>query len=610
MFESLIFLFLILRTTFSQPQSTSFTDIKSEIKSLAEEFVRLHLVEELSYASQLVETLKGRNWMVIWANKRIDIVNKILLFNDDESNLQKCYDDWRERLKYFQDSQVTYLQTLIKNFDVRRRPPFTPWTKINFDPITGKTIVNPIQAPQLSDDIYDLADPIVTEDEIDLVMSLHRPLTDNERLTEAEVIPANSKYGNNKKYHVINQKMLHDLLKARYTLIKETLRGKRKSELSYQTRIFQADRVMAQISIWIKNKIDPTSVDQSLYYKQRLLTTSKISTDNVFYRKYLNLAESQFQGNLFIGFDNRYDDPEKHGLNFDVNSESIIGKHYKPMRDLAKEIRAYDISSVGFTRRELKDLPLIETFIERFKSLTFWNDIKKFQMNQWFKVPILKSEQVYVIKPPIKERSTNLWNMYKTVEKKLTKSIQLDVDSFNAYSMYQRSEIFLNQLTYDINILRAESLNTASKHKIIFNDRILHYTSALQTSNLMELLSLKTPMDSFTFTKHPYLTYGIYHEKINVETQKSRLDELNEKKKKSITEEIINSIRDLNNLNSNEILNRLNKRPIYETVNSNGPSDSTKFHGNGGDGESNFLLNHHSYTSGIGETNIKRHKHH
>lgn len=297
----LIFNVVIITTVFAQPESLT-TNAIWEIKEYAEEYVRLHLVHELSKADDMMETSNGILWLRAWAKKRCLILDKVV-----HSQFYRFRNDWQIRLQYFQKYEDEYLKNIIFNYYDKHRES-SPWPKISFDYSSSQTIWHPEQTKKPDENERHIANPYVTDDDVDQVLRFHRPLNEEETKIISKKARSNDKT-DRQLYYFINPKKIDKLKSIYYELLKKSFNGKRASYLDYQAALFHAERITAQLNLLTLNKFSKHlhTPDDHLYKK--MLPQEKVLKYDAFYKKYLNFDNIFFEGNMFFGRKNRYDEP-------------------------------------------------------------------------------------------------------------------------------------------------------------------------------------------------------------------------------------------------------------------------------------------------------------
>lgn len=498
--------FIMMIFTFSSVQTVNPLEdfsTKFDFVHNAEEYVRLNLVDRLLYLNSMDITLSERRWLFSWKNKRDMILTRVLLSYDQNLKSYKWFLNWRHRLQYFQELQTKYLQTIVDKYYVYDESnKKSIWPKIKFNPDDLKTTMIIENFEHSRDSIErDLFDPIVSKDDIiDQVLRFHRPFSDVERAEEASkklkqpLLETHSssylvddetleKFSNVKKYYVVSQEKIKKLMTARYVLLKKSLKGKRMSELDYQKRLFNVERIIAQFDAWEMLGINYVTIS-SLVQNAKKNYYLKLISDDKLYRKYLNFDELFFNGHIFWGFKNRFDDPAKHGLDFDVNAKLIMGKNFYPLLEISNVINEFEIRSNGFTQYELKDLPKIDSCLERFKTFTFWFSKRELNKKQWFQVNLKSTEDLFVIKPyPLN------WDLdYKFIQvfQKLEEAKNPSARKVDTnYEFSQNFPYHVYRDSFAVKNLKAETI----KWSIIWTNRIEHYVNSLQRASLSPLLS-------------------------------------------------------------------------------------------------------------------------
>lgn len=387
--NGIFFTFLILTAVNAVIVPEDFSDIATstdevfipdyESAKAVKEYVRMHLVSELSETSEIIQTANGKNRLIAWLKKRNSLIKKFLFFRDHDTNTLKLFSNWYQRLQYFQKAQMDYLRTIAKKFDVRRREGSygdLSWPKITFFYQSGESILLDDNS-DLSVIDHNLADPIATDKDVDHVLRFHRPYS-KEEIIQQQDLAVRKKKNTEEKYYVINKGLIRKLQVAHYELLRKSLMGKRMSELKYQERLFQADRIMAA---WDVSRMKDFHFDKK-NNGHKLFETNLIDNDEL-YRRYMNFDDAFFQGNLMYGPPNRYDDPTKHGFTFEVTSKPVIGKLFQPMCEIHNEILKLSHDTADFTMSKIQHLPALQFILERYRFLTFWFPQSRYQEEDW-----------------------------------------------------------------------------------------------------------------------------------------------------------------------------------------------------------------------------------
>lgn len=453
----------------------------SEFDKLAKKYVLLHLSEELPKANELAKTHTGRQRLFDWEDKRSTILRDVFLLRDRDTNKHEWHPNWRTRAQLFQKLQMEYLNALSAiNFDVRRST--SPMPKITLTN-EGPKIINRVRAT-IPDD-HDQADPLVTDEEIKHVLRFHRPFDEQERrtitketvkTTDLEPHRYKSKESENlrrlvKSYDIVDRELIRGLQEKNYDLLRASLQGKRASELYYQDRLFQAERLIAQFHVWKKYVVFHKDFD-------RIPRHFHLLDNDEAYRKYLNFDEMFFKGNVMYGYKNRRDDPASHGYGFEVNAKEIIGKRYEPMHEIYKEMRQFDMK-----RSKLEDLPTIDLLLERFKTWTFWFPQCRFDASQWFQKSSTDRDPSFMVKPRNVE-SNDPDRIFRDAKNSLSRDLIA-----SKHSIFEKSKRFQAQIRKDTKSL----MNTLIMDFTIFFNRITHYLQSMDKANLLLALTVESP---------------------------------------------------------------------------------------------------------------------
>lgn len=451
-----------------------------KIINLAHKYVILHLNDELPRASEIFKTMDGINKLLSWEKKRNKILKEITLFHSRDTNKYIWFKNWRTRLYHFQELQTKFLHETISNYyDARRSE--SPWPKVTFDLRNGEFIINQAQSIQTKQNERELADPIATEEDIDHVLRFHRPYELNKKSTTTASMNSKQEIVKYevavliKNYDIIDQNLIQNLNKVRYELLRESLKGKRMSELHYQERLFQAERIINQFEIKRRErnlKIFPDKVE-----------FSNILQNDEAYRKYLNFDKIFYKGNIMYGYKNRLDDPASHDYGFEVNSKEIIGKRYEPMYELYKEMQNLNYKIKNLKNYELHDLPIVDTLLERYKTLTFWYPKCHFDSQQWFPANIPGQ---YIVKPRsiVLENSDVLSAKANALMNHAKTQSQNWIDNAHHYNGDQ----FKWQTFKDMQMLYYTTYIFDEKTFNVFENRVVHYLGSLEKANLLPSL--------------------------------------------------------------------------------------------------------------------------
>lgn len=601
MFALSIVTFVIIISIVAKAQvleELEYQELISLLKEAAEEYVRLHLVEELSKADELVNTFKGRQWLRAWINRRNFIFSKIVF-----ENKHKWLANWEERLRIFQELQNNYFQsTIVVNYDKRRST--SPWPKITFDVFKPMTIVHPEQRRQPRPDERDFSDPFATDEDIDNVFRLHRPFTNDEIKTNA----AERRAKKNpepflKEYHFLNMEQIQKLQTIYYELIRQSLKGKRMSDLDYRAALLHADRIVDNFFLLLKHNIHYKSDTKDNFLYKRLSSDMKILERDDVYRKYLNYDVSFYTGNVLYGPINRHDDPKKFNLNFEENAIVLLGKRYQFIHHLARDINQFEIKSRGFTKIDPNDLMFVNSFLQRFKIYTFDFTESNFKMNQWsFDKKLNTNYDLSLIKP--KNYRFRDWNeMFEKVSKIFIDAVNSrKYDTFDDFILF-KSELFKNELQRDVYELSGKKILSF----VFVHHRVNNVISYLNCQNYVNLLTKIT-------------NYPINNDQFKLKLQSPQ--QLFKVKNDDTQVELLNN--NINDKQDTEMLNKLLKlyeipigssedRSILDMYLNPLPGTSNlyennQYFGNGDDGD--YFNRKRSYSSNIGDVDGTSHKRH
>lgn len=549
MFVTLIFVALMtMRFASAQPIPSSSSDSNenftpdSNFIESTQEYVNLHLVNDLSKASEFSQTLDGRNWLRAWQNKRTAVLKKILLFYNEDTGKFQWYSNHRQRLYHFEMLQLKYHRNLYSNYDIYNADSVP---KITYNMFSDEITLHHPNPNQPTSSNPNIANPIATEQNVDRVLSYYRPYNDLERdlLNQAEaerqssiqqqrsqnhediaIVPGIQDLAalrsQLKKYYIIDPQIIRNLQKTRYKLLRENLIGKRTSDLHYHSALLLGERIADQIDVWENNNINrKTDTRNQLIFKALLPIDMQILRDVEIYRSFANVEEKYFKGNILYGQINRYDDPITNNYGFEVTSEVIIGKRYKPMYDLFDEIHEFSLKTRNFATCKLKDLPTIELFFERFKTWTLWFNPSPYRLDQWFSRKTITGNDIYMIVPK-RSRNRNTDLMFDEVEATLrrTKNPKIVIDLTQ-----DRSLRFVTQMSKDKFLIKQfKKKNQYYGSMNVWTNRVMHYFNSLKTT-LLPLLSPQTQWLDNELSK--------YHQKL---VPKQDLPESKEKQKRNV----------------------------------------------------------------------------
>lgn len=512
MFELIIIIF-IASTIISPITTQSFKPDEKFIED-SKKYVLLHLVEELSRTSEMSKTRRDRNILRRWHEARASILTDIFLFHLPGTNKYFWYKNWQERLKYFQDLQKDFFNdVIVKNYDKRRAK--SPWPRIVFDTISGTPILHPDQ-PRSSESIgRSFTDPFATDKDIQELMYLYRPLTDDEKkewkkVDEARDTAINAnEYGmakqyiedytghviqnNVKKYSIVSSRTIQSLRQVNYALTLKSLEGKRVSDLDYQRALLRAERLIAQLEVWEKHGVNAASDKSNAFFDSHVPKYLRFLNNDVVYRKYLNFHDSFFSGNVIYGHKYRYDDPANFGLDFEENAHFVLGARFNPVHELYKEIRELNVKSDNFKDCTLNDLPTITLFLERLKTWTFWFPLTKFNRNQWFFKSIPSQGEKYYSMIPKDADLMNANAMLNKVNNIMNRG-QIGINSKQIISQLNNNgDHFIKQLNKDDVLLKRIYFNLKFKTTVppMWTNRLLRYMRSLSEANSLLVLETK-----------------------------------------------------------------------------------------------------------------------
>lgn len=388
-------------------------DLEQEIQYAAEEFARLHFVDDLSSSIEKIRTPDGILWLRSFVETRRITFGKVMTVSKYLPEEMYIHLNWDKDLQLFETHLTKYIKKLGQS---------STMSKISYNVESKQTIVQP--GTLKSSNNYDIEDSIATDEEIEKLLRNHKPFEDHELKEQDEdeerrideELKTNSEHFSEdvdpmthsaderkllqpeiKKFQIIKQKLIQGLLKTRHQLLLKSLKGKSMSELRYVEGILLADRITAQFDVWNRFAKDTKDFDKLPQHLQIL------KHDNE-YRKFLNIHDAYFRGNSIYGYKDRYDDPSNFNYDFELTAKPIIGKRFKPMHKLANEMQDFKSLSNDYDQCVLKDLPTIEMFLETFKSLTFDFEQSRFKKNQWFFPPSIENKYQRPLIKSIKSR--------------------------------------------------------------------------------------------------------------------------------------------------------------------------------------------------------------
>lgn len=609
-FDLLLFIIIVVKifsSSFAQPSKQN--ELKNEnliLNQAAEQYVLLHLVHDLSNPIEMAKSSEGRRWLRNWNIQLNTIMFNIVTYHG-KRGLQ-WYSNWFERLKSFHVLQANYLKTIIDQYYVYdEKNKKSIWPRITYDldfhVARIDQAVTKEEFLKQSDDYK--ANAKATEAEVDNVLRFHRPLTQDEmaaiKRSEKERRKAEgiisyeddsniftfAKFLKSKKYYIIDKKKILNMQKISYELMRKNLIGKSTAELDYQMAIFRVQRITAEIDLWKKYSVydlNDDKFDQRVPRHMHLL-----SDDDNPYRKYMNFDDSYFTGNLLYGPNDRYDDPIHYGHDFEYNSEIVIGNRYKPMSSFADELRQFYLLSDRFTQCKLEDLLLMNIYLERFKTWTFWYEASAKIDNQWFIVDKSKKD-LYAMKPNNhyhKDHNTMVEDVINTMKKTKTNYIK----DFNARAVDSVMKNFMTHQQKEINSLFQLNHINFRKSNLV-GTKNLYFFYSLNFANLFQ--SSITPRHSSNdlspTVKRPKL---IMEKNDESKTKKNNYvaieqNELNNDKALSLIEA---QFEDFLNPNSNTLLKQIINDKNIDQISINADSNV-------------IIQNKHSFSDGGDRTDI------
>lgn len=590
----------------------------SEFIDAAEEYVRLNLVEELNDAQKMFESPSGLKWLHSWQIKRNSILIKAFVFPNPTTGFHEWFHNWRERLQRFQELQNEYLQTIVNEyflFDKSNKKSI--WPRVTFDPEQFHTFLHSDESKRLkylpkSVDV----NPIALEEDILHVLRFHQPISETEQTEKPTDQSLNrktpkepwvdkdalNKNTNVKKYHVINKEKIKKLVIARYILLRESLRGKRMSDLDYQKKLFQIERISAQLDLLKFRKINHKLTVVRRHYMSRIEYYLKLISDDFLYRKYLNFDDTFFQGNIFYGFNNRYDDPVKHGLDFDVTAKRIIGQPFSALHEISNQINEFGVLSKGFIKYNLEDLPMIDLTLERFKMMTFWYPRHRIIPKQWFVVSTSESRGDFFVIKPFNGKSLD--EMFENVFKLLNEAKNQPVGKSKTFSMFESSENFHRELFFDSKILNIKNIFHPGSSSNVWTRRVVHYMDSLDKANLLPYLTSKSITKQKTFLKKQQPSY-------------KKISNIKEQQKDMTTNKLATQAKDFFDTNSNPLMQQTVQESIQDYniksnigLNGNQNSPKSNIGGDVDDVFRGFDIHSHSSDAGGTSSTFYKYKHH
>lgn len=619
-FIFLVFYIVIVTSTVSQPYSKPEFETE-DFKENAEEYVRMHLVEELSRLHEIIETPDGKNWLKAWSDRRHAIVKTVTL-----NNMNQFFKNWPERLKRFQELQNEYFEKVVVWYYDKRKSSW-PWPKLTFDPLQSKIVVHDNQKHSVTTKLdRPLIDPITNDLYIDYVLRFHRPFTAEELASHAllsDDVKIDSHY--ERKYNFVNKELISKLQRARYELLRKSLRGKHISYLDYRAALFQADRVTAYFDVLVKYNInEKTSSLPNPFWSNKGLQTLKILNDDYVYRKYLNFEDEFFTGNGFAGLKNRYDDPKNFGLDFEENSNVILGERFNLLRNLAHDMHDFGVSTSDFSIMKLEDLTTIELLLDRFKMLTFWYYERAYKDKQWINKKLNAHDiTVFAIVPKNFEYMDHNDQKFDAVRKIMTEAKNRPILSFTLKPLFDSNDRFRLKMEEYIRFFKKGRGRSLQIHWT--NLRVSQLINLVNSLNYGNLLAQLVPMSNQKLRTHTNLhnqqphnllskpeSKDIIHK--NDEKTISLMDQVDEKKiseKSNIEDEIINIYGiPIERFEDNSFMD-IYIKPVPET---NRVTNTHVFEyvGNGGDGSSGYSNAKRPYSSvstDIGSTSSSKRSH-
>lgn len=638
--KMVVFFFLAYNYVSAQPSQLRNAKDSLEFRELSEEYLRLTLVEDLWMANVKTYTNEGRKWLYDWREARDVIEKKIMYTIDKETIRYKLYDDWRERVKRFEDIKEDYYRSLL-------RYPITdetkPWPKITFDPVTAKTIIFQDlddSRPLYTDENLDFNDPLATEKQIDQVLRYHRPYTDEEKIQakkahetrEAESLAAGtffSDISNNhlradtrnfyrsqlRKYPIFQENKIKNLITSRYELMKRSYVGKRLSKLHYDRAVFQVDRVINEMKLWDRMKINRRTKDW--YFFHAMPTHLRLINSNEAYRGYLNADEPFFPGNVLYGYKHRYDDPKAqyftYEFGFEITAERILGSAYEPMFKLAKDMHELEIffnddnnyiKNFNDKKLEMKNLVAVDLLLKRYELLTFWNKQWSFSNSHWFfvKFPDPNRDSYTPMIVPKRYKDTVEEGWFTEVQKTLDKANDLIDHRRQKDSPISKDagKEWLKILNRDLRLARLTNIYERRTIDFGISRELMNFVESLRRANLLSLLSPETVLNklSLSLTKSSF-TWKKKKQEIHDD------DETLTKIKLKDDEPEVKNIHEFFNPETNREYSNNNDESRAFSLVSETRRDN---YGSGGDGANGYGNSNH--LSSVSDTNLRSDQRH
>lgn len=522
---TLLILVFILTTKVYKSAQTEFPHLsdnleKEKIQKSAEEYVKIHMVDNLPNAIDAFATPTGKNWLESWITKRRWIFEDVIMYFDKNIYEYKLYSKWFQRLQLFQKYQTEYLQSIFQ-YSSEPMITFNPkTTKIDlyFDEAVHQTISKGVVVEN---------NQIVTESDIDRVLRNHLPYSDEElkkldheeteRVEKAlssdsknfyeDINPKKHNANERKtlrsligKFEIINQKLIQDFLKIRYKLLRESLRNKQMLDLRYQERMLIAERICAQFDVWKRFSKGTKNFDQ-------LSEHLKILTRDDEYRKYLNLRNTFFNGNIMYGYKNRGDNPINFKYDFELTSKTIIGKRFKPMYELFQKMSDFRYGTKNFEFCRLENLPTIDAYLENFKILTFNFEQSRFNKNQWLFLTTKTNQYRFPIVRPKIVFWKNLIPRFpnendKIYEKVLSKFLKVKNHLVNNLPFVETPTDRISNFEF---LTEKQFRILHEKKKLKKINEVIHYFDVMNNANLLsqQLSTFQSQHNSLEFHAEP-----------------------------------------------------------------------------------------------------------
>lgn len=547
-----ILILIIAINVYSQPTSTINYKNNPEFIEAAEQYVLLNLVDELNGAKELTKTVQGRKWLRSWNDQRTAIMSFVLL-RYPNSKVIIWHSDWQERLQQFCELQAKSVKTIVDNFYDKRRVP-SPWPKVTYDVVTKRAILSYDNLYNIfkDDNERKIADPLrPTEDQVLEILRFHRPIYDSERESIKKMVQdMDNFYGRiidksgKKTYYIVNNEKIRKLHIIRYKLLLHSLLHKRMSDVDYQAVLFRVERIVAELDVWAKFDVHLETDITNDYLDLRVPNYYRFLDNDEAYHRYLNFEDEFYDGNTFIGHENRYDDPTKRGFDFEETADTIVTfERHKPLRDLADDISDYGVLTKQFNHFELKHLPIVDYYLERYKAYTFWFNIDNFRSSLWIAVTDSNvNEEIYYAIRPKNIATDDKATIIKEIDRvfaSVKDRVAARIPTF--YSMYETNVRCANQIKIDImTIKKKKTIRNRISSQALLANRMARHSNLLNYLNMLPTLT-QNQQQSQTSLVHQH------HQHYQHEKRSTIIDD-------KIDEDLLSSARDLFNPNQNPLI--------------------------------------------------------